>query len=226
MVLTSVAALGILTPSDLTIGWIGPNTVLIAVLYVAAMAWLRRAPVPARVGHSAIIPLEQPVGLGAEAPLPRWSAPTRFAIAAIGILIAAPMVALSAKQIAEESGVGQTLVGSTLVAVSTSLPELVVALAAVRIGAHDLAVGNLFGSNAANMSVLLILDAVYTDGPILSAIDPTQAVAAVGAILLMALAVAALVGGTETRVRRMEPDAIVLLVAYLGVLAAIAVAGA
>ena len=61
-------------------------------------------------------------------------------------------------------------------------------------------------------------------GPILSAIEPAQTTAAVGAILLMALAVAAIVGGTETRVRRLEPDAIVLLVAYLGAFAAIAAA--
>lgn len=225
IVLTSVAMLGIVTPPGVTLGWIGLDTILIALLYIAAMAWLRRAPLAARAERPVAIALEQPVGLGHADPRPsRRRAATRFGLAATGILISAPVLALSAKEIADISGIGQTLIGSTLVAVSTSLPELVVALAAIRIGAHDLAVGNLFGSNAANMSVLLILDIAYTKGPILSAIDPAQTTAAIGAILLMALAVAALVGGTETRIRRLEPDAIVLLVAYLGALAAIAAA--
>lgn len=207
------------------LGWVGLDTILIASLYVAAMAWLRRAPLAAPADRPVAIALEHPVGLGHANRRPsRRSATTRFALAATGILVSAPTVALSAKQIADISGIGQTLIGSTLVAVSTSLPELVVALAAVRIGARDLAVGNLFGSNAANMSILLILDIVYLKEPILSAIDPAQTTAAIGAMLLMALAIAAIVGGTETRIRRLEPDAIVLLVAYLGALAAIAAA--
>jgi cation:H+ antiporter len=95
-------------------------------------------------------------------------------------------------------------------------------MAAIKIGAHDLAVGNLFGSNAMNMSILFIADLFYFDGPILAAVDPSQAIAAIGAIILMALAVAAIVGGTETRVGRLEPDAIVVIVAYITVLIVVA----
>lgn len=112
--------------------------------------------------------------------------------------------------------------GSVLLAITTSLPELVTSLVAVRIGAHDLAVGNLFGSNAANMGILVIVDASYTDGPLLAAVDPGQATAAMGAVLLMALATPAIVTGSETRIRRLEPDAVVLLAAYVGALVAIA----
>ncbi len=86
------------------------------------------------------------------------------------------------------------------------------------------AVASAGGSNAANMSVLLFADAAYVDGPILASVVPTQIVAAVGAILLMALAVAAIVGGTETRIRRLEPDAVVPLFAYVGAVVAVALA--
>jgi hypothetical protein len=61
-----------------------------------------------------------------------------------------------------------------------------------------------------------------TEGPILSVVPGAQTVAALGAILLTALAVTAIVGGTETRIRRFEPDALVLLIAYIGALAAVA----
>ncbi|MEZ5406591.1 MAG: hypothetical protein R2761_01110 [Acidimicrobiales bacterium] len=225
IVLTAIAALAMLTPPGASLGWVGFDTMMIGGLYIAAMAWLRRAPVTPRAGTSAPIPLHEPIGLSRERPsstLHRSAA--RFALGAVGIFVTAPAVALSAKHLADASGIEQTFVGTTLLAFTTSLPELIVALAAVRIGAHDLAVGNLFGSNAANMTVLLILDIAYVERPILGAVDPAQATAAIGAILLMALAIAAIVGGTETRIRRLEPDAVVLLVAYLGALTAVAFA--
>ncbi|MEZ5261243.1 MAG: hypothetical protein R2755_05565 [Acidimicrobiales bacterium] len=121
----------------------------------------------------------------------------------MGILVAAPVVALSAKQIADASGVEETFIGTTLLAVTTCCPSLVVALAAVRIEAHDLAVGNLFGSNAANMAVLLVLDIAYPTArswPRWTCCRPPLWWAP--CCLHMALAVAALVGGTETCIRR------------------------
>jgi hypothetical protein len=82
------------------------------------------------------------------------------------------------------------------------------------------------GSNIANMSVLFFADIAYTQGPMLAAVSQSQIVAALGAILLMAIAVAAIVGESEkTRFRRLEPDAIVLLLTYVATLTAIAYYG-
>jgi hypothetical protein len=76
------------------------------------------------------------------------------------------------------------------------------------------------------MSVLLFADIAYTEGPILAAVSQGQVVAALGAILLMAVAVAAIVGESErTRLRRLEPDAIVLLIIYAATLVAVAYYG-
>jgi cation:H+ antiporter len=224
IVLTAFATLAMLTPPGPSLGWVGFDTVMIGGLYVAAMAWLRRAPLPLRPDAVAPIPLQVPLGLSDDPAGTARSLAVRFALATLGILVTARVVVLSAKQLADATGIEQTFIGATLLAITTSLPELVVSLAAVRIGAHDLAVGNLFGSNAANMTILLILDIAYVKGPILSAVDPAQTTAAIGAILLMALAIAALVGRSETRIRRLEPDAIVLLVAYIGAVTAVAFA--
>jgi cation:H+ antiporter len=216
--LTALATLGVLTPPGVALGWVGIDTLAIAVAYVAAVAWMRRSPT-GRFGDGDVLPV--PTG---------WTRPERgdlrpvvmrFALATGIIFVSAPVLAYSAKEIAAISGVGQTFVGTALLALSTSMPELVASIAAVRIGAHDLAVGNLFGSNAVNMAILVVSDVAYRPGPLLTAVDPSQAVAAIGAILLMALALAALVHGTETRVRRLEPDAILLLVAYVGALYAV-----
>ena len=218
MAMTGLAALAILAPPPFSIGWLGIDTLGIALLYICAVAWFRRMPngIPAISGTSGIAIPESSI----EATTRQLA--IRFGAAAFGILIAAPVVSLSVKQIATSSGIGETFLGSTMLAITTSLPELVVVLAAVKIGAHDLAVGNLFGSNAMNMSVLVIVDASYVEGPILAAVDSSQAVAAIGAIVLMAVAVAAIVGGTETRVGRLEPDAVVVLVGYVAILVAVA----
>ena len=72
------------------------------------------------------------------------------------------------------------------------------------------------------MSVLVFADIAYTPGPILGAVDPGQAIAALGAILLMVIALAAIVHGAETRIARLEPDAMLLLAAYGAMLVLVA----
>jgi cation:H+ antiporter len=218
--LTAIAVLAILRPPGIAIGWVGVDTVVIVVGYIAAAAWMKRSRTggrarggQARDGTGEII---APTG---------WSRALdghrslrteviRFAIAAGVILVAAPFLAISGEGIAEESGASQSFVGALLLAGATSLPELVASLAAVRIGAYDMAVGNLFGSNAFNMTILFAADLAYTPGPILAAVSPTQAISGIGAILLMALALAAVVHGDRTRLRHLEPDAIAVLLTY------------
>lgn len=220
--LTALAALAIVTPPGWRVGWVGLDTLAIAGLYVAAVAWFRRTPVIARIGSG--LPGVTVPPVDASPAEPAAPAVRRFATAAAVVFASAPILAVAARELADQAGVAETTVGASLLGITTSLPELVVSMAAVRIGAHDLAVGNLFGSNAANMAVLAIADLAYTDGPLLAAVSSGQVVVAVAAILLMALAMAAIVSGTETRIGRFEPDAILLLLAYAGCLAAVAFA--
>ncbi len=224
--LTSLAALSIYAPPAAKVGWVGVTPILIVLLYIAAAAWFRRSPLMERpIVESAGIPIQKSTGWSRHAAgvsiRGLW---IRFGAAAGVILITAPIMTLSVKAMTDATGIAQSFMGAALLAVTTSLPELIASLAAIRIGSYDLAVGNLFGSNVANMSVLFFADLAYTEGPILSAVAPTQIVTALGAILLMAIAVAAIVGESETRVRRLEPDAIVLLLAYAGTLVAVALA--
>ena len=103
---------------------------------------------------------------------------------------------------------GESFVGASFLAFSTSLPELATAVAAVRMGAFDLAVGSLLGSNAFNMAIILIVDLVYTSGPVLAAVvDPIEAFVGVSAILLMSIVLAGIIHGARTRASRLEPGA-------------------
>jgi cation:H+ antiporter len=87
------------------------------------------------------------------------------------------------------TGLGQSFVGNVLIALSTSLPELVVSIAALRINAVDMAVGNLFGSNLFNICILALDDIAYTKGPLLSTVAAGNVITAVAAITITTIAV-------------------------------------
>jgi cation:H+ antiporter len=221
--LTALAVLAVLSPSGIVVGWVGIEPIVIVVAYVAAARWMSRSPGEGRRQRDVTGEIIAPTGWGKEA-AGRHSLRFQFgvfALATVVILLMAPILTISAEGIAHETGIGQTFVGALMLAITTSLPELVASLAAVRIGAYELAVGNLFGSNAFNMTILLGVDLAYLPGPILAAVDPAQLVAGVGAILLMATALAAVVHGTRTRIRHLEPDAIAVLFIYVVLVAAI-----
>ena len=137
-----------------------------------------------------------------------------FALAAAGIFIAAPYFAASAKQIAELSGLGMTFVGTLLVGLSTSLPEFVTSFAAVRLGAIDLAVGNLFGSNAFNMAIFFAMDVAHPGGPIFGTLDPIHALTGVFAVVLTTLGLAAIIFRSKRRFPLFEPGSILMLLGY------------
>jgi cation:H+ antiporter len=90
----------------------------------------------------------------------------------------------------------------------------VTSLAAVRLGAFDLAVGNLFGSNAFNMGALFFCDMAYRSGPLLSAISGTHSVTAFLGILLMNIGLMGLIYRAEKRFLLIEPDSFLMVIGY------------
>lgn len=74
-----------------------------------------------------------------------------------GIILGGQWVVDSASEIAADFGLSETLIGLTIVALGTSLPELVTSIVAARKGESDLALGNVVGSNIFN--ILLVLGA-------------------------------------------------------------------
>ncbi len=141
-----------------------------------------------------------------------------FGLAAAVIVFAAPFLADAAGVIAQLSGLGGTFVGTTLVALSTSLPELVTSLAAIRIGAADLALGNILGSNVFNMALLLPLDLAYP-GQLFADVSIAHALTALSVIVVTAVVIMGQLYQAERRVRLVEPDGWLIIVLVLGSLA-------
>lgn len=134
-----------------------------------------------------------------------------YLASAIIILVAAPFLAEAAGEIATLSSLGKTFIGTTLVALSTSLPELVSTIVATRKGAYDLALGNIFGSNTLNMIVMIPLDIIHK-GSLLASISPIHIFTCFATILITSVAIIGQLYQVENHKMLIEPDALTIII--------------
>lgn len=219
--LTATAALLILTRLEGSVLGIGYGSLVLGIAYVGGMwAVYRNSNLVKRA-----VEVEELAAGRREAEIPSEFLPGResrilrgavagFLIASLVVLIAAPLFALSAKRLAELTGLAQSFVGTWLVGFATSLPELVTSLAAVRMGAFDLAVGNLFGSNAVNMIMFIPLDLAHEGGPFLASVSSVHVLSALVAIVLMGIGLATIVYRSKNRLAGVEPSSAIMLMVY------------
>jgi cation:H+ antiporter len=213
MVLTGLAAFFILFRANLEHAGLGLGSLLLLLLYVLGMRLVfRQEDVKRRQREQEVLAEAEDGRLRTRAALRK--AMLGFAVAALALLVAAPLLAGSAKEIAARTGITTMFIGTSLVAITTSLPELVTCLAAVRLGAFDLAVGNLFGSNAFNMAAFAFADLAYREGPLLSAVSPAHVLTALWSILLMNLGLMGIIYRVEKRYFLIEPDSFVMIFGY------------
>lgn len=126
----------------------------------------------------------------------------RYAAAALAILAAGSWLPFIGGRLAEVMGWHTTFVGTLFVAGATSLPELVVTIASLRIGAIDMAIANLLGSNLFNIAILAVDDFFYTRGPLLSHVSPMHAISAVSGVVMTGVVVVALLYRPKARILR------------------------
>ena len=122
-----------------------------------------------------------------------------------GIIIGGQFVVDSAEKIALGFGMSETLVGLTIVAVGTSLPELVTSIVAAKKGESDIAIGNVVGSNIFNILFVLAFSAVIT--PI-----GVNALCLIDMLILVAITIIAYIFCiTKNKVNRVEGIALVAM---------------
>ena len=109
-----------------------------------------------------------------------------FGIASLVVIVAGRFLASSADSIAEISGISASFIGVLLVSIVTTLPEGSVTIAACFRKSYGIAIGNVYGSCAFNVSIITIAD-LFHDGPLLRAMEGAHFVAATGAFLLMSM---------------------------------------
>jgi cation:H+ antiporter len=164
---------------DLAVGWLSPFSLVLPLLYLLCLRWLFK--------------LEQNRGahLASDARALRYQHISSkrtylgFALAGMVIIGAGIWLAGIGDEIAEVTGWGSGFVGNLFLAVITSLPELAVCSAALKLGAADMALADLLGSNLFNTGIIIAAsDLSYPQSPILSSVSSGQLWAAGIAVLM------------------------------------------
>lgn len=205
--LTAIAAAGVVAGQDIVLFGIGWAPLALGAGYILGVRLIHttRDRTPDAQAAASRVPGEAG---GLRAPV------IGFAISAAVILVAAPYLASSADQLARQWGIASGFFGLVFVAAATALPEVAVVGAAIKAGAYTLAVGNLFGSNCFNMTILIVLDVVDGAPSILANAEAGVIVGAVFAILLTAQALLDLLNKAEHRVWYLEPGPALMVVTY------------
>ena len=207
IMMLSMVAFTILMPEIFgTILWIGGFSILFLVLYLIAIRVVylydkkNNHPVEI-INNSKNTTLKKVV--------------FKYILNAIMLMGAAMLLPYFGKNIAEISGLGQSFFGTLFIAASTSLPEVVVSIAAIRLGTIDLAIGNVFGSNIFNIAILSLDDLLYTKGPLFIFTSPNHIIPVLGTIIITAIGIIGIIFKAEKKWKLAIDTALIVLVYVL-----------
>jgi cation:H+ antiporter len=177
VVLAGIAILGIGLGLNLNLLWIGIESIILLFVYIVAVRILYR--------HEILLAPREIVEGDTTTPMKeRRYLYLFFALGALAIVGAGYWLSYTADAIAQTTGWGRSFIGSFMLAVVTSLPELAVGIPLIRRGAFNMAIGSLLGSNIFNIAVIPITDIVFTKGAILAHVSPNHILTAVLGIVM------------------------------------------
>lgn len=111
-----------------------------------------------------------------------------FTLNAMFLIVASIVLSIYGERIASATGLGHSFFGTFFIAASTSLPEIVVSIASVRIGSYGSALGNLIGSNVFNIFILGLDDLFYKKGPLLKYVSFNHSITIIAVMVLTLIA--------------------------------------
>ena len=212
-IMTGLALLFAAVKMDLDLWQIGLSSVVLLVVYVLGMrvVYVKRP--------------QEDIGDGAEgageedsAGISLKRAWVMFGLVSLGVIVAGFFLAYSVDQVATITGIASSTLGILAVSLVTTMPEAAATIAAARMGAADLGVGNLYGSCVFNVIILSLADPFYRQGILVNQSEPAHFVAGGIALLLILFGLILILG--RNRVHRF------LVMAGLALMAAIYLAGA
>lgn len=185
IVLLALVGFGLFLPEQIVVmGWVGALSLVFIAVYVVAMRVVYRhfaQDEGERAGE------RNDKGKKELRQVLKW-----YALHAAVVIAAALFLPGLAEGIMEATGLKASFVGTLLLATSTSLPEVAVSVAALRIGAVDMAVSNLLGSNLFNIVILAIDDIVYQGGFLLKDASEAHLVSVFSTIIMSAVVIVGL----------------------------------
>ncbi|MBN2542962.1 hypothetical protein JXI42_08860 [bacterium] len=146
----------------------------------------------------------------------------KFAVAAIAVVLTGIYVVYVANQLASSEFhlfkrtivLGQTFVGTIFVAIITSFPELVVSITAYRIGATNMAIANLLGSNTFNLLIIPVLEVITGTQTIFSLVEFVHIIPAILVVLLTCVTMMGLSYRSEKSFLYLGWDAIMMIILF------------
>ena len=144
-------------------------------------------------------------------PINRMQEMGRLLVGIVVLMVGAQLTVGSATDIARNFGVSELLIGITLIAVGTSLPELVTSVVAAVNKESDIAIGNVVGSNIFNILGILSITALVKPIPV------SQQIITVEALIMLGFSFLVLPFALDRKLGRLE--AIVFLLGYIGFMA-------
>jgi len=139
---------------------------------------------------------------------------TEFAMLMATLGVAGLVLEPAATTISSEAGLSQTIVGVLLTAISTSIPELVTSVAAVRRGALTLAVAGIIGGNAFDTLFMAASDIAYRDGSIYHTMTADAERWVTLALLMAAILIMGLIRRERYGVGRIGAESLAIMVLY------------
>ncbi|AKQ45732.1 hypothetical protein TH63_08840 [Rufibacter radiotolerans] len=208
VILLALVGLGIFLDRDIFIlPFVGLNSILFAVIYFLSLRLIYQyqklhPPLAALVESAAIdLTLRQII--------------LRYSVFAAITIAAALFLPHFAEGIAVQTGLGQSFVGTLFLAIATSLPEIAVSIAAVRLNTTDLAVGNILGSNIFNIFILFLDDLFYTKGHLLKDASDFNLVSVFASIIMSCIVIIGITYKNENKRFFLGWDTLVLFIVYL-----------
>ncbi len=224
LLLSTVVIAGIFINSKvavLNIGNFGLDSIMIAIIYIIGMRLIFKFETE-KLSAQAMD--KQPVffrykplhhSYGGNMGLTLSKSYVGFIVAAILVISSGIWLAGVGEEIAKATGWGRTFVGTILLAIVTSFPELVVSVTALRLGSIDLAFGNIFGSNMLNLFIIPITDIAYRAGAILTFVSQTHILTACLGIFLTCVVIIGLIRREKKSILHLSWDTIVMVLGYL-----------
>lgn len=223
MILVTFVLMGALLRPSLAIGGaVSPASLAIVAMWVMGIYLINRArkekrwtvempgSEPGRHHHRQPMPAAEPHPFASRAT--GWVGGV-FGVACLVTLVAGALLELSGNELANRAGINGVIFGATILATASALPEISSGIAAVRLGDHALAMGDVFGGNAFQLCLFLLADLVAMKPVLPSAGDDNAWLGALGIGLTAIYGFGVI--GRPTRCRlRLGPDSWLAFVVF------------
>ena len=212
MALLSITMVSIAVP-NLAIGWVHVGTPVMFGLYLFGLKLTREAKTTPmwRPRITRETREDEPDERSSKSNLQLWG---EFALEAAVMIAAGWFLTRASESLAAGTGVDEAIIGAFLLAVVTSLPELVTSVAAVRQGALTLAVGGILGGNAFDTLFAACADIAYTEGPIFGAARQDEQILITISLLMTAVLIMGLLHREKHGIANIGFESVIVLFLY------------